>query len=148
MAAPECRFPAAYLNDAYLGPNGLAGSSILDELTTAEVFSVELVPPSEAVYRFGRQAETGALVVTTMMGAAESAARQATVGAEQRRHWLYLSAGAAAGVFGGVGYAYSQGLFDGRGASFNKSVLPVAGIVALGIGIGEILFRRFGRDEF
>jgi hypothetical protein len=141
-----CRFPATYLNDTYLGPGALEGASILEQLSPSEIFSVELVPPTEAVYRFGRIAGNGALVITTLMGAAEAAARHASVEDLQRRHWTYLGFGAGAGVFGGVAYAYSQGLFEGGGTSFNSSVLPVVGIVALGIGIGELFFRRSGKD--
>jgi hypothetical protein len=142
---PGCRFPAVYLDGAYMGPNALEGTSFLDNLTTEEIFSLELVPPSDAVYRYGRQAQNGALSITTMMGAAEAAARQAAFSDDQRRHMKYLGVGTAVGIFGAVGYAFGAGLFDG-GVSFNGDMLPVAGIVALGIGIGELLFRRSGGD--
>ena len=135
-----CRFPATYLDGAYIP----ASPGLLDEFPMSETYSVELMPPSEAMYRYGGQGANGALVITTLMGAAESAARRTAISDIQRRHWKYLGIGTGAGIFGAFGVALSQGFFDGGGVNFSGEVLPVAGVVALGIGLGELLFRLIG----
>jgi hypothetical protein len=124
-----------YLDGAYLPDMGL-----IQELSPGDIQSLELMPPMEASYRYGRQAENGALVITTMFGAAESAARSAALSADHRRHLTYLGVGTATGIFGSLVYASGQGLFDG-GVSFNGDMLPVAGIVALGVTLGEVFYR-------
>jgi len=136
-----CRFPATYLDDAYVP----ASPGLLEEYPTSEIYSIELMPPSEAVYRYGRQAANGALVVTTMMGAAEAAARRSAIDEDQRRHWKYLGVGTAVGIFASFGYALSNGFFD-SGVDFNSEVLPVAGVTVFSIGLGEVLYRIRGRN--
>ncbi len=131
-----CRFPATYLDGAYIPST----AGILDEYPTDGLFSIELVPPSEAVYRYGRQAAHGALVITTMIGAAETASMRASISEEKRRHWTYLGVGTAVGIFGAFGYALASGSF-GEGVGFNSGVLPMAGVTAFSIGVGEILYR-------
>lgn len=135
-----CRFPATYLDDAFIP----ASPGLLEEYPTSEIYSIELIPPSEAVYRYGRPAANGALVVTTMMGAAEAAARRSAINEDQRRHWKYLGVGTAVGIFASFGYALSNGFFD-SGVSFNSEVLPVIGVTMFGIGLGEVFFRIRGR---
>ncbi len=62
-----------------------------------------------------------------------------------RRHHSYLAAGATAGFFTAFGVGYAHGLFR-EGAEFctsdcTRDVLQMLGTVAVGLGVGELLYR-------
>lgn len=139
MFSSACQSPAVFLDGDLLPDMGF-----VQRLSTADIQTVELIPPLEASFRYGMAAEHGALVITTRMGAAEAIANQVPLTPLQRQHRSYLMAGTGAGLLGGIAYGLGSGLFKAQGVSFTSDVLPAMGIVAVGVALGELAYRYFG----
>lgn len=140
-----CSFPATYVDGVYMGGDPLEVSLYLRDLPTTELQSVAFLPPREAAIRYGSQAGNGALVITTRRGAAEELLERALLERTGVHHRRFLWVGATAGVVGGFGFALLRRGFSKR-ATFEADLYPFLGILAAGVGMGEVLYRLLGKD--
>jgi len=142
----ECA--AVFVDGVRLGP---LGTLYLHDLPLSDVEAIEFVPPVDALTRFGHAGEDGAVVITTRRGTGLTPGLVGPVHplpdlpVDAQRHNSYLAAGATVGFFAAFGVGYAHGLFR-EGAEFctsdcTRDVLQMLGTVALGLGVGELLYR-------
>ena len=128
---------------------GMSKTYIYD-LPLRDIEHIEFLPPVDAITRVGHAGENGAVFITTRTGSPVTArllgpAQPIPAPPDVQRHRDYLAAGATVGFLGAFGVGYAHGLFR-QGAEFCESdcewdVLQMVGAVALGLGVGEILYR-------
>ncbi len=121
------------------------------DLPLRDIEHIEFLPPMDALTRFGHAGEDGAVLITTRRGTAVTARLlgpaqpMPTLPPDVQRHREYLAAGATVGFLGAFGIGYAHGIFR-NDAMFCQSdcasdVLQMVGAVALGLGMGEVLYR-------
>ena len=120
---------------------------ILHDLPLGDIQAIEFLPPADAAVRFGHAGSAGAVLITTRRGRPQLEPAQPTAWAPAGpRHGHYLVAGAAAGLAASFGIVAVRSLASPGADEFCRGSCVRAfgqlmGGVAVGIGLGELLWR-------
>lgn len=127
---------------------GAGASALLYDLPLSDIEAIEFLPPADAIIRFGHAGSAGAVLITMRRGGRrlEPVQPLSTWARQGPRRSDYLAVGATAGFaasFGAqiVGSLVSRGGDQICQGGCAADLARLLGVVAVGIGVGELVWR-------